>query len=278
MHRNRFYSVFAILALTFAIGHAASPARAQQGQGQQAQQGQQGQAAEIERLRRELELARQQQPGQPLLVVPSVQPPPAAPRIDPELPMAELLPLLQRVERASGKRFLVDRRLGSKIYLGTVDPDDVTYPALLAILRINGFAAFESEGYVNIVPDANIRFHETRIAQTDDASIPAEEFVTRVLAPKNIQATVLVPILRPLMPQSAHLAAHLTPTNSSAGPLCERPTNHRDRSPLDAIAASEPVTRPMRGRRIIDSCESRTSRPAGTSTAARPKSDTCSKD
>lgn len=202
MQSNRLLSAFAALALIFAIGDDAA-AQARQGQ-----QGQQDQAAEIERLRRELELARQQQPGQPLLVVPSAQPPPAAPRIDPELPMAELLPLLQRVERASGKRFLVDRRLGSRIYLGTVDPNDVTYPALLAILRINGFAAFESEGYVNIVPDANIRFHETRIVQTDDASIPAEEFVTRVLAPKNIQATMLVPILRPLMPQSAHLAAH----------------------------------------------------------------------
>jgi Bacterial type II/III secretion system short domain len=202
MQPNRLLSAFAALVLIFAIGNDAA-AQARQGQ-----QGQQDQAAEIERLRRELELARQQQPGQPLLVVPSAQPPPAAPRIDPELPMAELLPLLQRVERASGKRFLVDRRLGSRIYLGTVDPNDVTYPALLAILRINGFAAFESEGYINIVPDANIRFHETRIVQTDDASIPAEEFVTRVLAPKNIQATMLVPILRPLMPQSAHLAAH----------------------------------------------------------------------
>jgi len=203
MQPNRLLSAFATLVLVFAVGNDAA------GQPRQGQQGQQqDQAAEIERLRRELELARQQQPGQPLLVVPSAQPPPAAPRIDPELPMAELLPLLQRVERASGKRFIVDRRLGSRIYLGPVDPNDVTYPELLAILRINGFAAFESEGYVNIVPDANIRFHETRIVQTDDASIPAEEFVTRVLAPKNIQATMLVPILRPLMPQSAHLAAH----------------------------------------------------------------------
>jgi type II secretory pathway component GspD/PulD (secretin) len=204
MQSNRLLSAVAVLVLIFAIGDAAAQVR----QGQQGQQGQQDQAAEIERLRRELEQARQQQPGQPLLVVPSAQPPPVTPRIDPELPMADLLPLLQRVERASSKRFLVDRRLGSKIYLGPVNPNDVTYPALLAILRINGFAAFESEGYVNIVPDANIRFHETRIAQTDDASIPAEEFVTRVLAPKNIQATMLVPILRPLMPQSAHLAAH----------------------------------------------------------------------
>ncbi|HET7608937.1 MAG TPA: secretin N-terminal domain-containing protein [Gammaproteobacteria bacterium] len=189
-----------MLVLIFGIGNDAAA---------QARQGQQDQAAEIERLRRELEQVRQQQqPGQPLLVVPSMQPPPPPPRIDPEQPMVDLLPLLQRVERASGKRFIVDRRLGSRIYLGTVDPDDVTYPALLAILRINGFAAFESEGFVNIVPDANIRFHETRIVQTDDASIPAEEFVTRVLAPKNIQAAMLVPILRPLMPQPAHLAAH----------------------------------------------------------------------
>ena len=201
MQLNRLLASAALVWI-FAIGSDAA-AQARQGQ-----QGQQDQAAEIERLRRELEQARQPQQGQPLLVVPSAQPPPPAPRIDPELPMVDLLPLLQRVERASGKRFLVDRRLGSKIYLGSVDPNDVTYPGLLAILRINGFAAFESEGYVNIVPDATIRFSETRIAQTDDASIPAEEFVTRVLAPKNIQATMLVPILRPLMPQAAHLAAH----------------------------------------------------------------------
>jgi len=202
MQPDRLLSAVAALALTFAIGNDAA-AQARQGQ-----QGQQDQAAEIEQLRRELDLARRQQPGQPLLVVPSAQPPPPAPRTDPGLPMAELLPLLQRIERASGKRFLVDPRLGSKIYLGTVEPNDVTYPALLAILRLNGFAAFESEGYVNLVPDANIRFHETRIAQADDESIPAEEFVTRVLAPKNIQAVMLVPILRPLMPQAAHLAAH----------------------------------------------------------------------
>src|SRR5262245_66565418 len=99
MQSNRFLSAFAVLVLLFAIGNDAA-AQARQGQ-----QGQQDQTAEIERLRRELELARQQQPGQPLLVVPSVQPPPA-PRVDPELSMAELAPLLERVERASGKRFL----------------------------------------------------------------------------------------------------------------------------------------------------------------------------
>ena len=206
MPRNRLLATLAALVSFLAIGaDAASQVR-------QGQQTQRNQAAEIERLRRELDQVRQQQPGQPLLVVPSAQPPPAAPRVDPDLPMIELLPLLQRVERASGKRFIVDRRLGSRIYLGPVDPDDVTYAALLAILRVNGFAAFESEGFVNVVPDANIRFHETRIVQTDDASIPAEEYVTRVLTTTNIPSAYLVPILRPLLPQAAHLAA--SPTGS----------------------------------------------------------------
>ena len=147
---------------------------------------------------------------QPIYIVPAPQPPAPAPalRINADLPTVELAPLLQRVERSSNKRFLLDGRLGPRIYLGGVDSNDVTYPVLLAVLRANGFAAFESEGYVNVTPDTNIRFHAP-VVQTDDASIPADLYVTRVLAPVNIGAAQLVPILRPLLPQSAHLAAYL---------------------------------------------------------------------
>jgi len=194
MQRHRLHASFAALLLTFAIGEAG--AQAPGGQPQQQPQGQPQQQPQF-----------QGQPqGQPLLVVPALQPPvPVGPR--PDLPMVELAPLLQRVERASGKQFLVDPRLGARLYLGGVDPDDVTYPILLAIFRVNGFAAFESEGRVNIIPDANVRFHGP-LVQTDDASIPADLYVTRVLTTANIAAMNLVPILRPMMSQAAHLAAH----------------------------------------------------------------------
>jgi general secretion pathway protein D len=192
MQRYRPHSTLAVLLATFTIGSAA----AQPPGGQPAQQPPQP-----------TQTFQQQQQPQPLLVVPSLAPPaPAAPRISPDLPTVELAPLLERVERASDKRFLVDSRLGTRLYLAGVEPNDVTYPVLLAILRANGFAAFESEGYVNIVPDANIRFHAP-LVQTDDASIPAELYVTRVLATTNIPTAYLVPILRPLLPQSAHLAS-----------------------------------------------------------------------
>src|SRR6185503_1950516 len=132
MQRNRLHVTFATLLLTFAVADTAAQAPRTTGQpAQQAQPPQQGPQL-------------QQQAGQPLLVVPSVAPQPSAgPRVDPELPTVELAPILQRVERASGKKFLVDGRLGPRIYLGGVEPNDVTYPVLLAILRTNGFAAFE---------------------------------------------------------------------------------------------------------------------------------------
>jgi general secretion pathway protein D len=195
MQRYRLHSTCAALLATLALGNAAAQ---QQPGGQPAQQGQQPQPTQT---------FQPQQP-QPLLVVPSLAPPaPATPRINPDLPTVELAPLLERVERSSGKRFLVDPRLGTRLYLAGAEANDVTYPVLLAILRVNGFAAFESEGYVNIVPDANVRFHGP-VLQEDDASIPAELYVTRVLRTVNIGAAQLVPILRPLLPQAAHLAAH----------------------------------------------------------------------
>jgi hypothetical protein len=195
MQRHRHHASFAMLLLTFAIGEASAQAPGGQPQQQPQAQGQPQQQPQF-----------QGQPqGQPLLVVPALQPPVAVgPR--PDLPTVELAPLLQRVERASGKKFLVDPRLGPRLYLGGVDPNDVTYPILLAIFRLNGFAAFESEGRVNIVPDAVVRFHAA-VLQTDDSSIPPDLYVTRVLTTMNVNTAFLVPILRPLLSQAAHFAA-----------------------------------------------------------------------
>jgi len=184
--------VFAALLLTLATGQAnaqpqAQPAQQQAQLPQQPQPGQQPQAA-----------------PQPFVVVPP------APRVVADLPMIELAPLLQRVERASNKRFLVDGSVGPRIYLAGVEANDVTYPLLLSILRANGLAAVEIEERVNIVRESEVRFLPAPIVQTDDSSIAADEWVTRVLTTTNIEAAQLVPILRPLLLIGAHLAAHGT--------------------------------------------------------------------
>jgi hypothetical protein len=136
---------------------------------------------------------------QPMIVQAAQQPP--------DLPLVEFAPILQRVERSSNKRFLVDRNVPQRIYLAGVEANDVTYPILLSLLRANNLAAVEIEGRVNIVSVFEVRNYPVPMVQNDDASIAADEWVTRVLTTTNVEAEFLVPILRPMMPQWAHLAA-----------------------------------------------------------------------
>jgi general secretion pathway protein D len=138
-------------------------------------------------------------------------PPPAqpAPGLLPRetLPTVALSDVLERVARNSNKQFLVDFRTPQQIFLAGAKLEDVNYPLLLSILRNNGLAAATIDGRVNIMPDANIRAYPVPVVNRDDAKIPDEEVVQRVITTSNIEAPQIVPILRPLMPQAAHLAA-----------------------------------------------------------------------
>jgi general secretion pathway protein D len=154
--------------------------------------------------------AQQPQPGQPP-VQPSQQtpsgPPLAQPAIFPGLPTVPLQPLLDRVSRESKKQFLVDGRIGTEVFLGGARQEDVTYPLLLSILRANGLGAVEIEGRVNVVPQFEVRFYASQIVPNDDDRVAADEWITRIVTTTNVDAALLVPILRPLLPQAAHLAA-----------------------------------------------------------------------
>jgi general secretion pathway protein D len=142
----------------------------------------------------------------------------AAPEAQPRFPPpptrgTDIEEVLRRVSASTGQEFLVDPRVRASVF-GVPDIGTPTYPELLAILRMHGFAAFEVAGRVNIVPDANARFMPARLLQRDDPSVPDDEYVTRILTVAN--AAQLVPVLRPLMPQSAHLAATM-PADGGTG-------------------------------------------------------------
>ena len=131
----------------------------------------------------------------------------------PSFPTADLADLLREVERKSSKSFLVDARVPEKVVVGTYDPKRVTYPVLLSILRNNGCAAVTVQGVVNVIPSALVRTYPLPIVNKDDGSIAEEEWITRIIRVKQAEAAQLVPILRPLLPQEAHLAA-MAPSNS----------------------------------------------------------------
>ncbi len=81
------------------------------------------------------------------------------------------------------------------------------YEAFLALLQVHQFVAVESGGIIKIVPDANARQMPNRDLP-DRVTSGSDELITQVIAVENVNAAQLVPVLRPLMPQAAHLAAY----------------------------------------------------------------------
>jgi general secretion pathway protein D len=78
---------------------------------------------------------------------------------------------------------------------------------LLATFTVHGFASIVQGDVVVVVPDANARQLPTHVYTDTRFKAGDDEWVTVLLTPKKTCAPQLVPILRPLMPQAAHLAA-----------------------------------------------------------------------
>ena len=118
-----------------------------------------------------------------------------------------LIQLLDTVAKKSNKTFVVDPRVQGNVVMIGVDPEKITYSQLLAALQVHGFAAVEVGGITRIVPDEQARAMATPILSGGEKRDPSE-IVTHVFKVKSMSAGQLVPILRSLLPRSAHLAAN----------------------------------------------------------------------
>jgi len=120
--------------------------------------------------------------------------------------------VIEVVAEVTGRTILVDSRVrGSQVQLYNTQPmtAEQVWGLFLEILQTSTFAAVESgSGTWRIVPDANLRAEASTITRGSGA-----EIVTRWINADNISATQLVPVLRPLLPQTAQLTA-VTGTNT----------------------------------------------------------------
>jgi general secretion pathway protein D len=121
----------------------------------------------------------------------------------------EIVELITRFAKRTGRQFVVDPRVRAQIPLAGIDAGELTYEQLLAVLDVHQFAVARSGGVLAVVPDADSRQLPSPVHT--DARFQAEdhELVTLLVQPKNVCAAFLVPVLRPLMPQAAHLAAEI---------------------------------------------------------------------
>jgi general secretion pathway protein D len=116
--------------------------------------------------------------------------------------------IIATVAHKTGKKYLIDPRVHAHVQLIGQDPSNITSSDLLTILQVYGFAATEGGGYVRVIPEATIR--QWALPQLSNGqTYPDAQFVNYVMAVRNMPAVHLVPILRPLLPQVAQLAANV---------------------------------------------------------------------
>jgi general secretion pathway protein D len=114
--------------------------------------------------------------------------------------------LISTVAKKTGKKFVVDPRVHADVVLLGQEPSEITYPQLLTVLEVYGYIGVDDGSYVRILPDANARQEPIPTITSKDTR-PASECVTQIIPLKYASAAQLVPILRPMLPQYAHLVA-----------------------------------------------------------------------
>ncbi|HVT35944.1 MAG TPA: type II secretion system secretin GspD [Nevskiaceae bacterium] len=122
---------------------------------------------------------------------------------------ADINTLITMVSEITGKNFIVDNRVKGKVTVISAKPmtPGGVYETFLGVLEVNGFAAVPDGQSIKIVPEANART-DGGVFSGNGAGMPIDDLVTHVYTLENVSATQLVPILRQLMPQWAHLAAY----------------------------------------------------------------------
>lgn len=86
------------------------------------------------------------------------------------------------------------------------------YDLFLSILDVQGYTAVRSGKVIRIVPAKDARSSPVPIMD-DQSGVGSDEYVTQVIRLDNISAAKLIPVLRPLVPQQAHMAAY-APSNA----------------------------------------------------------------
>ncbi|RLL39454.1 type II secretion system protein GspD [Acinetobacter cumulans] len=119
---------------------------------------------------------------------------------------ADLTAFINEVADITGKNFAVDPRVRGNVTVISNKPlnKSEVYDLFLGVLNVNGVVAIPSGNTIKLVPDSNVKSsgvpYDARHRATGD------QIVTRVIWLDNTNANDLIPALRPLMPQFAHLS------------------------------------------------------------------------
>ncbi len=128
---------------------------------------------------------------------------------------ADIRALINAVSKITGKNFVVDPRVKGKVTLISgeeLGPGQI-YEVFLSVLDVHNIVAIEANGLVKLVPKAVAKQIPTPIRYGKKGGARGDTQITEVFQLKYGSVRDILPILKPLLPPTSHLAAH-GPTNT----------------------------------------------------------------
>ncbi len=121
---------------------------------------------------------------------------------------ADIDAVVKAVAEITGRNFVVDPRVKGVVNIVSARPvpRSLVYPTLLSALRLQGFAAVESDGVVKIVPEADAKQQGGPVVR-GPLGQDGDRLVTQVIPLQYESAVQLVAVLRPLITPNNTIAA-----------------------------------------------------------------------
>ena len=131
----------------------------------------------------------------------------------------EIQEFIQFVADVTGTTIVVDPSVKGKVKVISSKPVSRSelYDLFLSILDVHGYTAVRSGNVIRIIQNKDARSSPVEVLEDGD-ELNNDEYVTQVIRLENVSAAKLIPVLRPLVPQQAHMAAY-APSNAIIIPI-----------------------------------------------------------
>ena len=124
--------------------------------------------------------------------------------------------LIKFVSDVTGTTIVVDPNVKGKVRVVSSKPVSKAelYDLFLSILDVHGYTAVRSGGVIRVIQNKDARSSAVGVISGEETeTVGNDEYVTQVIRLENVSAAKLIPVLRPLVPQQAHMAAY-APSNA----------------------------------------------------------------
>jgi general secretion pathway protein D len=143
------------------------------------------------------------------------EPPPESGQkfFEPDFKNVDIQEMIKLVADITGKTLVIDPRVKGRVNVISTKKLSETelYNLFLSVLEVQGFTAIEVGDVVRILPRKDAR--TSAVPVTNYGNLGNDAYITQVIQLYNVSAAKVLPVLRPLAPQHAHLAAY-APSNA----------------------------------------------------------------